>query len=82
MAAHIDWQRIADDLDTACRLRGCSLRRVARAIGIASSGLSRLRQGKALSADSLAALVWWLYPANKPEWITNAPPASTERNTQ
>jgi hypothetical protein len=34
-----------------------------------ASGLTRLRQGKHLSADGLAALVAWLYPARIPNWI-------------
>lgn len=42
---------------------------VAEQCGIPASGLTRLRQGKHLSADALAALVAWLYPARLPNWI-------------
>jgi len=78
----VDWKLLADDLDMACRLRGCSLRRAALHVGLAPSGLTRLRQGKALSADSLAALVAWLY-SDVPPWITVTPPSpSPERSTQ
>lgn len=65
----IDWTRIADTLELACEMRDVSLRDVAGQCGIPASGLTRLRQGKHLSADALAALVAWLYPARIPSWI-------------
>jgi transcriptional regulator with XRE-family HTH domain len=69
MAHQVDWDKIADALDMACEIRDVSLRDVAEEIGISPSGLSRLRQGKHLSADALASLVAWLYPQRVPLWI-------------
>lgn len=69
MAHEVDWDRIADALEMACEIRDVSLRDVAEEIGISPSGLSRLRQGKHLSADALASLVAWLYPQRVPLWI-------------
>lgn len=67
--AAVNWVRIADSLDLACEIRDVSLRDVGEECGIPASGLTRLRQGKHLSADGLAALVAWLYPARIPNWI-------------
>lgn len=65
----VNWARIADVLELACEMREASLRDVAADCGIPASGLTRLRQGKHLSADALAALVAWLYPGRIPSWI-------------
>lgn len=65
----VDWTRICDTLELACEMRGVSLRDVADQVGIPASGLTRLRQGKHLSADGLAALVAWMYPNSTPKWI-------------
>lgn len=65
----VDWPRLVESVEIACEIRGCSLRDVATAIGVSPSGLTRLRQGNALSADGLASLVAWLYPASIPTWI-------------
>lgn len=70
----VDWDRIADSVQMACQIRGCSLRDVSAAVGIPASGLTRLRQGKHLSADGLAALVAWLYPHDVPFWIMAVQP--------
>lgn len=69
MKHEVDWVKILDALDMACEIRGMSLRDVATTIGIPPSGLTRLRQGKHLSADALAALVAWLFPHSTPLWI-------------
>lgn len=69
----VDWQRVVDTLELACEMRGTSLRGVAKEIGIPASGLTRLRQGKHLSADALAALIAWLYPVSIPKWIKESP---------
>jgi transcriptional regulator with XRE-family HTH domain len=65
----VDWARVADVLEMACELRDVSLRDVAEEIGISPSGLTRLRQGKHLSADGLASLAAWLFPKNIPTWV-------------
>ncbi len=70
MSHRVDWDKIADSLEMACEIHDMSLRDVAEHIGIAPSGLTRLRQGKHLSADGLAALVAWMYPKRIPPWIT------------
>ncbi len=69
MTYRVDWNKIADALDMACEIRDVTLRDVAEVIGIAPSGLTRLRQGKHLSADGLAALVAWLFPRSIPSWV-------------
>lgn len=69
----VNWAKLADSLEMACEIRGMSLRDVAREIGISSSTLTRLRQGKHLDSDGLASLVAWLYPSSIPLWITPAP---------
>lgn len=68
----VNWQKLADSLEMACEIRSVSLRDVAREIGISSSTLTRLRQGKHLDGDGLASLVAWLYPSSIPLWITPA----------
>lgn len=65
----VDWDRVADSLEMACHIRGVSLRDVAEEVGISPSGLTRLRQGKHLSADALASLVAWLFPKDVPFWF-------------
>jgi len=69
----VNWPRIRDSVELACEMRDVSLRDVAEEVGISPSGLTRLRQGKHLSADALAALVAWLYPARIPNWIKEQP---------
>lgn len=69
----VDWTKIVEDMHMACLHRRVSLRGIASEIGIANSGLGRLRRGGHLSADALAALVAWLYPDNVPAWITTGP---------
>lgn len=73
----VNWAKLADSLEMACEIRSVSLRDVAREIGISSSGLTRLRQGKHLGGDALASLVAWLYPSSIPLWIT--PAATSQR---
>jgi hypothetical protein len=73
----VNWAKLAADLDTACRTRLLSRRNAAREIGMASSGLSKLDHGHRLSADTLAALVAWLYPDAVPDWITDHWPPGT-----
>ncbi|CAL9606348.1 hypothetical protein SUDANB95_05497 [Actinosynnema sp. ALI-1.44] len=68
----VDWARLIESVDIACEVRGCSMRDVAAAIGVAPSSLTRMRQGQALAADGLASLVAWLYPASAPTWIKEA----------
>lgn len=71
--AHVvDWPKLAEAIEMACDIRDMSLRDVAERIGISPSGLTRLRQGKHLEADDLAALVAWLYPQRIPHWIRSA----------
>lgn len=70
----VDWARKSDSLELARDIRGMSQRDVAEAVGIPASGLTRLRQGKHLSADGLAALVAWLYPTSVPKWIKEGQP--------
>lgn len=69
----VNWPRLIESVEIACEIRGCSLRNVGAAIGIAPSGLTRMRQGHALAADALASLVAWLYPASIPTWIKEHP---------
>jgi transcriptional regulator with XRE-family HTH domain len=72
VTARVDWIKISEDTHMACLRRRVSLRDIAKAIGVSASGLTRLRQGKHLSADALAALVRWLYPDEpEPSWITS-----------
>lgn len=73
----VNWAKLADSLEMACEIRSMSLRDVAHQIGISSSGLTRLRQGKHLDGDALASLVAWLYPSSIPLWIT--PAASSQQ---
>lgn len=65
----VDWDRITDALEMACQIRGLTLRDAAEAIGVPPSSLTRLRQGKHLSADALAALAAWLFPKDVPFWF-------------
>lgn len=65
----VDWEWVAEALALACVVRGMTMREVAGEIGIPASGLTRLRQGKHLSADALAALMAWLFPTQIPLWI-------------
>lgn len=65
----VNWAKLCEALEMACEVRGMSLRDVALEIGISPSGLTRLRQGDHLSADGVAALVAWLFPASVPLWI-------------
>jgi transcriptional regulator with XRE-family HTH domain len=70
MSGHrVNWVYVADALDVVCQARDMSLREVAIEIGISPSGLTRLRQGKHLSADALASLMVWMFPASVPRWI-------------
>lgn len=69
----VDWVKLVDGVEMACEIRDVSLQEVADAIGISASGLTRLRQGKHLEADGLAALVAWLYPQRIPHWIKESP---------
>lgn len=65
----VDWDRIADSLEMACQIRGVSLREAADTVGVSPSALTRLRQGKHLSADGLASLTAWLFPKDVPFWF-------------
>ncbi|GHH57590.1 hypothetical protein [Lentzea cavernae] len=77
MSAHVvSWAKLIESLETACRDQGKSMREVAKELGIAGSGLTRLRQGKSLSADATAALVAWLYPDDIPPWIEPCSPTA------
>lgn len=76
MSHRVDWHKIADAVEMACDIRDVSLRDVAEEIGISPSGLTRLRQGKHLSADGLASLVAWSFPTKVPVWITSDAPVS------
>jgi transcriptional regulator with XRE-family HTH domain len=79
--ARIDWPRLITTLDIAQELHGgLSDRDVAERVGIAPSGICRLRRGQALSADGLAKLIAWLYPASRPTWITVEPPKGERGN--
>lgn len=71
MTARVDWPHLLRLLDAAQEIRGgLTDRAAAEQIGIAPSTLSRLRRGKTLTADGLAALVAWLTPTRLPSWIT------------
>lgn len=65
----VDWGKIADAVEMACEIRDVSAAEAAGQIGLSPSALTRLRQGKHLSADNLAALVAWLYPQRIPHWV-------------
>lgn len=69
MTHEVDWRKLADAVDMACEIRDMSAADAAHQLGISPSALTRLRQGKHLSADNLAALVAWLYPQRIPHWI-------------
>lgn len=56
----------------ACAIRGISVNQAGAQMGISSASLFRLRQGKTLEADCLAALVAWLYPSRIPHWIRSS----------
>lgn len=80
MSTHVvDWPRLIEAVEMACEIRDCSLRDVATAIGVSPSALTRMRQGSGLSADGLASLVAWLYPASMPTWIALSPSTSTPK---
>jgi hypothetical protein len=82
VATHVvNWRRLIDAVEMASEIRDYSLRDVANAIGVSPSALTRMRQGQGLSADGLASLVAWLYPASVPTWIAAAP-ASQEGGNQ
>lgn len=74
VSARIDWPRLIQTLDVAKEYHGLTDRGVAECVGISASSLTRLRQGKALTAEGLAALVAWLYPSSCPAWIVPAEP--------
>lgn len=72
MTHTVNWPKLAEAFDMACEIRGVSLREAGRQTGLSASGLTKLRQGGHLSADGVAALVAWLYPARIPSWITES----------
>lgn len=74
MSARIDWPRLIRTLDIAAEYHGLTDRAVAEQVGVSPSSLTRLRQGKALSADGLASLVAWLYPSSCPSWVVRVVP--------
>lgn len=79
MSARIDWPRLITALDVATEYHGLTDRDAAQKIGISASAICRLRQGKAMSADGLAALVAWLYPSSCPSWVVRVLPEGGDR---
>jgi hypothetical protein len=73
MHHRVDWDRLCAALEMACEIRACTLAEAAYAIGVSPSTLTRMRQGRTLSADALAGLVAWLYPQQIPRWIREVP---------
>lgn len=69
MPHQVNWPKLRDALEIACEMRNMSLADVAEEIGVSPSGLSRMRQGRGLTADNLAALIAWLYPKRVPHWV-------------
>lgn len=65
----IDWPRLAIAVDEVRAHHGLSDRALAEQLGFSFTTLSRLRNGKHVSADALAAIVAWLYPHQVPPWI-------------
>lgn len=65
----VNWEYVETALDVVCRVRDVSLREAAIEIGVSPSALTRIRQGKHLSADGLAALMAWMFPSQIPAWI-------------
>lgn len=68
----VDWAVLARDLYAACRQRGLTVTAAGTEMGIDSTSLSALRSGRPMSADALACLLAWLYPASVPTWIKEA----------
>lgn len=71
--ARADWPWLVARLDAARDLNGWTDRDVADHTGVPASTLTRLRQGRGLSADSLARLLVWLIPAAVPPWVRFEP---------
>lgn len=71
MTAHhrVDWPQLCMALEIACEMHNVTLNVAAHEIGISASAVTRMRQGKTLSADNLAALLAWLYPQRIPRWV-------------
>jgi hypothetical protein len=68
----VDWPQLVFELDAKCSQRLVSLRTAAKEMHVPVSVLSGFRRyGKGLSANSLARLMVWLYPAaGVPWWVT------------
>jgi transcriptional regulator with XRE-family HTH domain len=77
----VRWPQLAAHVEAVRSARGLSMREVARQTGLSASGLTKLRQGGKLSADSVASLVAWMNPASMPSWITPSPSSSQEGGT-
>jgi hypothetical protein len=69
----VDWTKLRDAMEMACEIRNVSMFTAGVEMGFSPSSLTRLRQGKHLSADNLAALVAWLYPQRIPHWVRSQP---------
>jgi transcriptional regulator with XRE-family HTH domain len=74
----VDWPKLARALTDECARRGLMLKDAAAQMGVSASGLSRLRSGRGLSGDGLAALVGWLDPDAVPQWVTTRDRAPTD----
>jgi hypothetical protein len=72
MRHRVDWPALCAALDMACGIRDVTHTQAAHELGMAPSSLTRMRQGHALSADSLASLLCWLYPHRVPAWAVPA----------
>lgn len=69
----IDWDRLRGLLDDAIELRGKSRREAAEEMGISPSTLHRIWSGDGVMADTLAAVLGWLYEV-PPMWIRRTTP--------
>lgn len=69
----VNWDGLLVAFEMARDIHGVSEREAAHLIGISPSSISRLRSGKHLSADAVAAMTAWIYPTSIPSWVTNQP---------
>lgn len=68
--ATVNWNRLIADLNVALTARRITQFAAAKEMGVHTSQLTRLRQGRAfLSADNTVRLAAWLYPTSTPHWV-------------
>jgi transcriptional regulator with XRE-family HTH domain len=74
MMYRVHWEAVATAVRETIRRRGVRQSHVARELGLAPAVLTRLlREGAAVSADSLANLLVWLGDDRPTAWVVREP---------